>query len=61
MKMSELERVIRMRNIKKNNLAKQLGISKAAVSSQAKHGIKSLNTAKRYAEILECNPFFLLD
>jgi predicted XRE-type DNA-binding protein len=59
--MTALEEVIKARSIKQAKLASTLGISKSAVSMQAKKGIKTIRTAIKYGEVLNCNPFFLLD
>lgn len=58
--MTALAKVVKARNMKQITLAAKLGISKAAVSIQMKKGIKTLKTASRYGEVLECNPFFCL-
>ena len=59
--MTALGKVVKARNVKQVTLASRLGISKAAVSMQIKKGIKTVKTANKYGEVLECNPFFLLD
>jgi predicted XRE-type DNA-binding protein len=59
--MTALGEAIRARNIKQAKLASKLGISKSAVSMQIKKGIKTMKTATRYADVLKCNPVFLLD
>ena len=59
--MTALAKVVKARNIKQITLASRLGISKAAVSMQMKKGIKTVKTANRYGEVLDCSPFFLLD
>lgn len=60
-KMTALEEVIRVRNIKQVKLAAKLGISKSAVSMQIKKGVKTMKTAIKYGKALNCNPVFLLD
>lgn len=59
--MTALSLMVKARKIKQNELAKKLGVSKAAVSIQLKNGAKTLRTAVRYSEILNCNPLLLLD
>ena len=59
--MTALAKMVEVRNFKQVTLASRLGVSKAAVSMQVKKGIKTVRTANRYAKVLGCNPFFLLD
>ena len=59
--MSMLAQMVEGRKIRQCELASELGITRAAVSQQLKHGIKSIRVAKRYAEVLKCNSLFLLD
>ena len=59
--MNSLALMIRSRKITQRRVARALGISEAAVSLQIKKGIRSISTARRYAAVLECNPFLLLD
>ena len=59
--MTALKEVIKARGVKQAALASRLGISKSAVSMQARKGIKTIRTAAKYGEVLKCNPFFLLD
>ena len=59
--MTALKEAIKARNIKQSKLASKLGISKSAVSMQIKKGIKTIRTAIKYGEALNCSPFFLLD
>lgn len=59
--MNALEQMVKAKKIPQKNIADHLGISRAAVSMQIKKGIRSLRTAKKYAQVLDCNPFFLMD
>ncbi len=59
--MSALHDMIAIRKISQTELAKRLNVSQAAVSVMAKKGILNINTAKRYAEALQCSPIMLLD
>ncbi len=59
--MTALSLMVKARKIKQIDLAKKLGVSKAAVSIQLKSGAKTLRTAVRYSEVLNCNPLLLLD
>jgi len=43
------------------DVAKKLGVSKNAVTRQERVGILKVNQAKRYADVLECDPKELLD
>ncbi|MFA6103141.1 MAG: helix-turn-helix domain-containing protein [Victivallaceae bacterium] len=59
--MSALGEIINARNIKQGTLAVELKISKSAVSQQVKSGIKNIDTARKYAGVIGCNPLLLLD
>lgn len=59
--MTALGEVIRARNIKQIKLASKLGISKSAVSMQIKKGIKTMKTAEKYGNALNCSPIILID
>ena len=59
--MNALMLMLRSRKLTQRSVARTLGISEAAVSRQLRTGIRSVRTAKRYAEVLNCNPFMLLD
>ncbi len=59
--MTALSQMVKVKKIKQKELALKLGVSKAAVSIQLKHGVKTMRTAVRYSEILECSPLLLLD
>jgi|AntAceMinimDraft_3_1070362.scaffolds.fasta_scaffold105959_1 predicted transcriptional regulator len=59
--MTALKREIKKLGIKQITLAKRLGISAAAVSLQAKNGIKMVNSAKKYGSAMGCDPRLLLD
>ena len=59
--MTALGEVIRARNIKQTKLASKLGISKSAVSMQIKKGIKTMKTAAKYGNALNCSPIILID
>jgi len=59
--MTILKQMIIGKKMTQSQIAVQLGISKSAVSQQAKNGIKNITVAKRYAKILNCNPLFLLE
>jgi len=59
--MSALAQMIKARKIPQTVIAAGLGISRAAVSIRVKSGIKNITTARKYAKILGCNPFFLMD
>ena len=59
--MTALKRMIKARNMKQVELAEKLGISRAAVSMQARKGIRSVNTAHKYGQAMDCNPLLLID
>jgi len=59
--MTALKMEIKKLGIKQITLAKRLGISAAAVSLQAKKGIKMVDVAKRYGSVMGCDPRLLLD
>lgn len=56
-----LAQMVEGRNIRQCELAKALGITRAAVSQQLRLRIRSIRVAARYGEILKCNPLFLLE
>ncbi len=59
--MTALSLMVKAKKIKQYELARRLGVSKAAVSIQLKQGAKTLRTAMRYSQVLGCNPLLLLD
>ena len=59
--MSALHDMIAIKKISQAELARRLNISQPAVSVMAKKGIFNVNTARRYAKALRCNPILLLD
>lgn len=59
--MTALKKEILKRGILQNALAKKLGISEAAVSLQAKTGIKTGATAAKYAKAMKCKAHELMD
>lgn len=42
-------------------VAMLLGITSQAVHAQEKDGVRTVNTAKRYAAALKCNPLEILE
>lgn len=55
-------RKIRMsRFLTQTELARKLDILPCQVSYQERHGIKRVDTAKRYAAVLQCKPEDLLE
>ena len=59
--MTKLTKVMSMKKITQSLLAKKLGISQSAVSKNAKRGIKTISTAKKYATVLKCSPLSVLE
>ena len=59
--MTALKKEIKKLGIKQITLSKRLGISAAAVSLQAKNGIKMVDAARKYAAAMGCDPHLLLD
>jgi len=59
--MKNLKKMLKNKNIKAKDLAKTIGVLPSTVSLHAVHGVKTIRIAKRYAKVLGCNPFELLD
>ncbi len=59
--MNALALMLQARKVSQRSIAKSLGITESAVSQQLKNGIRSMRTARKYAVVLECNPYLLLD
>jgi len=59
--MTKLKKIRCHRKIKQKQLAILLGIKPASVCELEKNGIRNVNTAKRYAAALLCDPYSLLE
>lgn len=59
--MNALAIMLQSRKLTQRSIARALGITESAVSQQLKNGIRSMRTARKYAAVLKCNPYFLLD
>lgn len=60
-RMKKLKRMLKAKNIKAKDLAAAVGVISSNVSHHARFGIKTTRVAKRYAKVLGCSPFELLD
>lgn len=59
--MSNLKKIIIQRGLRMVEVAKKAGLKYKTVNRQCITGIKTTRIAKRYAEVLKCDPLKLLD
>ncbi len=59
--MTRLKKMRFKRKIKQNMLARELGVKPSSVCELEKNGIRNVNTAKRYAAVLFCEPEMLFE
>lgn len=59
--MSNLKKIVILRRMRMVDIAKKAGMKYKTVNRQCITGIKTTRVAKRYAEVLKCSPFELLD
>ena len=59
--MTRLKQMRLASGISQNKLAKALGVSTPSVNTMEKKGIYNTRIAQRYASVLKCPVFFLLE
>lgn len=58
---SKLSRMIRKSGLKLKEIAARRGVTPGAITHQMTTGVKTLKVARKYAEVLGCDPVEVLD
>ncbi|MBO7148105.1 MAG: helix-turn-helix transcriptional regulator [Lentisphaeria bacterium] len=59
--MTQLQIIREKKGITQAELARRVKVARSTVWQTEQRGIKTIRTAKKYAQVLECNPRDLLD